>query len=125
MFTVSIDEKAGILHLKLIGFWTPDTVRDFAAALIPAVERLRRRHPSYSVLSDSTEFPVQSPEVGEGFERLMAGGASRTGGRTAIIVASMLNKFQAQRVFRAPNIRIFLDRDEALAWLAEAPSAAA
>ena len=125
MFTIEVDEQAAILHLKLTGFWTPDTMRQFAAALVPAVERLQRRCATYSVLSDSTEFPVQSPEVGEGFERIMAAGASRTRGRTAIIVSTMLNKLQAQRVFRSPNVRIFLDRDGALAWLAEPPAAAA
>ena len=125
MFTIEADEQAALLRLKLTGFWTAETLRQFVAVLLPAVERMQRGCASYSVLSDSTEFPVQSPELGEGFARIMATGAARTRGRTAILVSTMLNKIQAQRVFRGPNIRIFLDRDEALAWLAEPMAAAA
>ena len=62
MFTIEADEKAAILHLKLTGFWTPDTVRDFVVALAPVVERLQRRCATYSVLSDSRGWPgAQNP----------------------------------------------------------------
>ena len=123
MFTVDTDEPAGLLHLKLAGFWTSDTVRGFIAALLPAVEQMQRRVGGYSILSDSTEFPVQSPEVSEQFTRIMAAGAGRSRGRTAIVVAGMLNKLQAQRIFKGPHVGVFLTRDEALAWLAETPVA--
>ncbi|WP_375392979.1 hypothetical protein [uncultured Sphingomonas sp.] len=125
MFTIEPDERAALLRLKLTGFWTPETVRAFVAALLPAVEQMQRRCPTYSILSDSTEFPVQSPEVGEGFARIMVAGASRTRGRTAIVVSTMLNQFQARRVFDSPNIRVFRERKEALAWLAETRADAA
>ena len=40
MFTVNYDRDARILHLKMTGFWTVDTVAQFAAAIQAAVDRI-------------------------------------------------------------------------------------
>lgn len=123
-FAIRFDARTSVLHLTLSGFWTPDTLRDFARALLAEVARIQKTRPSFDVLSDSRAFPVQSPEVGQGFTRLMSGSSERNTGRRAIVVASALNKMQAERTLASPNLRVFLDPDEAAAWLATPRDAA-
>ncbi|HVF93948.1 MAG TPA: hypothetical protein VM900_06510, partial [Sphingomonas sp.] len=69
---------------------------------------------------DASRFPVQSPAVAAGFDKIRERGSKVRKGPTAIVVASVLNKMQAERSLQGPDIRVFLSADEARAWLAEA-----
>ena len=104
-FDIRFDEPARVLHIRLWGFWSLPTVA-------------RRRHPRFAVLSDSMASLVRSPR----WPRPPGGssrGARANVGRTAIVVASRLNKLQAERSMHMANLRICLDANEAAAWLGQ------
>ena len=82
-----------------------------------AVQRLESRGIRYDILSDARDFGVQSKEITEAFDRMMARHADYGTRRTAIIVSSHLSRMQAQRVMSAPDIRVFLGYEEARDWL--------
>lgn len=119
MFRIAFEpEGEGIVQLTLGGFWDGAELDRFAAAFRQTVDRARRTHPHFSILSDSRNFAVQSAETSAGFMRIMtAMGAIKRGGRTAIIVATALNRMQASRVFAHPGIQVFMDLDEGRRWL--------
>jgi hypothetical protein len=117
MFTVSYDRDGGILHLKMTGFWTVQTVTDFATAIQTAVDRIPGSPKQFDVLTESIDFPVQSQEVSDALARITANFQSRWTGRTALAVKHMLNKMQVDRTLAAPTVRAFLTVDEAMRWL--------
>ncbi len=119
MFDIRFDPAQRVLHLTLSGFWTMATVGRFAAEMLLRTTAIRMRHGTFATLSDARDFPIQSAEVSERFERIRARGLEMNIGPTAIVVASQLSKFQAERVLNADRIRVFLDIAAAEAWLAE------
>ena len=124
MYSIRYDTRERVLHLQLEGFWTVATLARFAAELIARATTLKLRRIGYAVLSDSTRFAIQSPTVSQGFEQLMARGAQAHDGPTAIVVASQLNKMQAERTLKGERVRVFLTEADARAWLAEEMAAA-
>lgn len=118
MYTIAFDAQSRTLQLKLEGFWSAATLAGFAAELISKTTALRTRYPEFAILSDSSCFPVQSPDVARGFEQLMMGGAKAHTGSTAVVVASVLNKMQAERSLPGTRVRVFMSADEARRWLA-------
>ena len=118
VYSIAFDTETRTLHLRLEGFWSMATLANFAAELLETSAAARRRHDSFAILSDSSRFPVQSPDVAHGFEQLMARGAATHKGPTAILVASVLNKMQVQRSMKGPRLGVFLSVEEARAWLA-------
>lgn len=117
LYDIRFDPNRRIFHLKLTGFWTMATVLRFAAELLVRTTAARARHGRFAMFSDSSEFPVQSTQVTGHFERIMARGIAMDVGPTAILVASQLNKLQAERVFDPDRVRVFTDRTLARAWL--------
>lgn len=116
-YDIRFDPDRRILYLRLSGFWTIATVIRFAAELLVRATAARARHRRFATFSDSSAFPVQSTQVAQYFERIMARGIAMDIGPTAIVVASHLNKLQAERVFRPDRVRVFTDRTQAEAWL--------
>lgn len=119
MFDIRFDPACRVLHLKLSGFWSMATVVRFAADMLVKTTMIRARHGSFATLSDAREFPIQSTEVSERFERIRARGLEMNAGPTAIVVATQLSKLQAERVLKADRIRVFLEMAAAEAWLGE------
>ena len=120
MYSIKFDGPSRTLHLKLEGFWTVVTLGAFAAELLAKTTAVNIRHKSYAILSDASRFPVQSPQVSAGFERIRERGSKVHRGPTAIVVASVLNKMQAERSLRGPDVQVFMSADDARAWLATA-----
>lgn len=118
MYTIRYDSMRRIFHLTLNGFWTMPVIIKFGAELLVRTTAIRVRGHRYAMLSDASAFPVQSAQVTSYFERIMARGIEIDVGPCAIVVASQLNKLQAERSLRSDRVRVFLDRDEAEAWLA-------
>ena len=116
-FEIAVDERAGIVRLVLRGFWTLADFQAFEAGLSDSVGRARRHHAVIGLFSDSTAFKIQSSEVGDAFARAMGLGDSVHSGPSAIVVGSMLNKFQAERALGSSRVRIFTDFDEAERWV--------
>jgi len=123
-FEIEADERAGIITMVLRGFWTLGTMEKFEAAMAEAIARVAPRNPMFALLSDSTDFKIQAPEVGARFTEMMMAGAARHVGPTAIVVGTTLNKMQAERVFPDPHVRIFSDLGEARRWIDEFRAAA-
>lgn len=118
MYSIRFDPEQRVFYLTLSGFWTVATVIQFAAEMLVRTTAARIRHGRYALVSDSTEFAIQSPAVSAHFERIMARGIEMDVGPSAIIVGSYLNKLQAERIFDGDRVRVFLDSDAATAWLA-------
>lgn len=119
MFTVRYDRHANILHWSMAGFWTVESVGNFARAMRDEVAKIATRPLRFDALCDSRDFPVQSPEVAHALSAILDAGRNMRSGRTAIVVGSMMNKLQASRSLVDPDLRVFLSMDEACAWLAE------
>ena len=119
MFAVDFDAGARRLTLRLSGFWCDETMTAFENALKRSLAEAERTTPTFDTLSDASAFPVQSPAISLRFGTLMASLASNRHGKVAIIVASTLNKMQAERAIASPATRIFLDRATAIRWFAE------
>ena len=117
LYDIRFDPDRRLFRLTLSGFWTMATVIRFAAELLVRTTAARARHGRFAMFSDSSEFPVQSTQVAQHFERMMARGIATNVGPMAILVASQLNKLQAERVFGTDRVRVFTDRALAEAWL--------
>lgn len=118
-YELSFDAATATLRLTLRGFWTEATLAAFAAEMLAVTTRIRRDHAEFNMLSDSRSFAVQSATVSAGFTAMTTMASREHRGATAIVVASMMNKLQAERTMTSPRLRVFLDYDEAVAWLAE------
>lgn len=118
-YQIDFDEGGKTLHMTLTGHWDSATLQQFVADMITKHAEIQRSTDYYGILSDSTEFAVQAPEIAEGFDRIMVYAADVHRGPTAVVVQTTLNKLQAQRVMRQGDVRVFLDKAEAKAWLTE------
>lgn len=117
LYDIRFDPDRRLFHLKLGGFWTMATVIRFAAELLVRTTAARARRGRFAMFSASSDFPVQSTQVTRHFERIMARGIAMDVGPTAILVASQLNKLQAERLFDPDRVKVFTDRALAEAWL--------
>ena len=119
MHAIHYDTAANVMRFRMAGFWTVEDVQRFAADLLVTVGRIPERQRNFDVLSDTTDFPVQSQEVSDALARIMnVADQMNPTGRKAIVVGSMMNKLQAQRAMDHPNVRVFLSQAEADKWLA-------
>ena len=119
MFEISFDPDERLLRLVLQGFWTMPVFEDFDQAFRAAVHRASRDGQSFNMLSDSRNFPVQTPDVGMAFGRASEEIAVKCGGKCAIVVASTLNKLQVKRALPMPTVEAFTSIEEAMQWLKE------
>jgi hypothetical protein len=116
-FEIAVDQEAGVIRTVLRGLWTMEDVTAFSAGMFAAVQEIAARHPAFGMISDSTLFQVQRADVSEEFARLAAEGNRGRSGPTAIVVGSMLNKFQAKRMFPDPRVHVFTEHEAAQRWL--------
>jgi len=117
MYRIEFDEAQVLMTLTLEGHWTLDEFRAYEAEFLAVTRDIRKRHRAFRILSESTNFPVQSAEVAGAFTQSIGAVVRGDEGPVALVVGSMLNKMQAERVFPYPNVRVFLGEDEARAWL--------
>lgn len=117
-FEVAFDNEAKLLLVSLSGFWTAATVASFLATIVPAAIKAKRRYGSFGVLSDLSDFAVQSGPVVKAFVSFMRATKPMNGGKIATVYPDTLTKLQVSR--ETPyDIRYFSDRTSALAWLTE------
>ncbi|SDD22269.1 hypothetical protein SAMN05444678_110147 [Sphingomonas sp. YR710] len=119
MFRTCYDDARRLLTAELKGFWDMRTFTAYQSELRALHAKIRVRHGNYRFLAESSEFAVQSPEISMAFEQLANDLSSGNKGPFAIVAGTRINKMQAQRVLPTPNLRVFMDRDEAIAWLFE------
>ena len=119
MHTIRFDPSTRILHLRLSGHWTLAEFQAFRSDFLKAAQD-NAAGGSFAVLSDTRDFPVQSQQVAEAFGQFTQAGAnSDLVVATAIIVASVLNKMQAERTMAGPTLAVFTQEAEARAYLSE------
>lgn len=119
MYAIDIDVERRVVWVTTWGFWTGKTIATCTVELLTRVTAARVRHGQFAVFSDVRAAPVQTSEVADGTERLMAKGLKLTSAPIVTVAGSMLGKYQSERVLSAPNCRTFLDMDEAMEWLEE------
>ncbi|MET3763110.1 hypothetical protein [Sphingomonas sp. UYEF23] len=117
MYDIRFDATRRVFVITSVGFWTLGTLASFSAATVAQGMAMRVRYGPYAVLNDARDYPIQSSQVAHGLELLMAQSLKITSGPVVTVVNKALNKMQAERVLNAPNSRVFLDWDEANAWL--------
>jgi hypothetical protein len=117
-YSFDYDPARNRVTVRMLDFWTVETVREFAAASGAFAQETRAIRADYDVLVDSTDFPVQSNDVADLLPSITLAGMALTSGRAASVVASHLNKLQADRTQTHKRFRAFLTREEAEAWLA-------
>lgn len=119
MFSVTVDLERGCVETCIRGFWTPDLLDDFSAALAKAIIQVRATGRAPVSLCDYSDATVQSQEVVAGFVEMMKNPAVRSR-RVAVYTGRVLPKLQAERTnLDHAEFRFFTDKDEARAWLLE------
>ena len=116
-FEIGFDPVAKRLLLRLWGFWSEVTVEAFERELQAQIAKVSTVSAGFDTLSDASAFPVQSPAVATRFGALMQALGTARHGRIAVVVASTLNKMQAERSLGSERVKVFLDRSSACAWL--------
>jgi hypothetical protein len=112
---IEFEAEAGILAVRLTGFLDDTASRRFADDLAVAIKAIRVSGQPLLFLVDNSEGRVASPPVAQALaERLRT--EYRPGDRTAIIVASSLNKLQARRFSGSAN-EVFMSEKAARTWL--------
>jgi len=112
-YTVSVTDD-GILSLRIDGVLDAADVEGFFAALTPVHARIRRTTGTVRALLETTR--VQSPVIAMQIRsRTMA--LADPADRVGIVFATILAKFQIQRLIGGEMFAIFTDRNAALAWL--------
>jgi hypothetical protein len=118
-YSATLDPDRKLVQIMLRGHWTIDVARAYEAEFRAALAQFAHRGcllGEQITLIDITGFGVQSQEVAALLEPFAAD-QTIAPRRTAMVVGTMLAKLQARRV--APDYRIFVSREEALAWLIE------
>ena len=118
-YSFSYDEDRVLLNVMQRGYWTIETFRVYEREFLKWHDEIRARHPNYRTFAECAEYQVQSPEIGQAFAVLFEKLMAENKGHYAIIAGSALNRIQAKRVIPQPNVEVFTDRDEAMAWLFE------
>jgi hypothetical protein len=115
-FSIRDDSIAGILHIRLSGFWTRDTYASYVSNLAPYVARYNSLNKSYRALCDLSEFGVQAASMNEKFTQQLAG-RGQVDPFLALVVPSALSRLQVQRWLSNEKQKIFVSREEALLWI--------
>ena len=116
-YTIGFDPATRRLSLRLVGFRSDATMDAFASELRTTIERIATTSARFDTLSDAGAFPIQSSGVAAKFGQLMHGLGAARHDRIAVLVASTLNKLQAERALGGDSVRVFLKHDDARAWL--------
>ena len=115
IYTLDLDEAAGIIRAVVHGFWTLAEADAYIADLSLLVARVRARSPRVKVLIDRRFAPIQSTEVAE---RLGAANSLfQPGDSFAFVVDSYLAKAQLRRLFVLDYSKAFMSLDAAETWL--------
>ena len=112
-FRIQREPEAGLIRIRLSGFWDQATVTEFETSLRQV---LRSHTTDRLVLIDARKHDVQSREVMDRFKQVTAQ-VRRPGTRVAVLVGSALGKMQAQRIDPQASHRVFTSESESLAWL--------
>lgn len=101
-----------------VGFWTMPLFEEFRAALAIKAQPLDWSWGEHTVLTDLSDFAIQSKEVFGAFAEMIEHDPSQPR-RAALVGGNGLAQMQFRRVLRAENMRLFHGIDEAERWLSQ------
>lgn len=115
-FVISVDPTRNLLRITLGGFFERDEFVRFKAALLDAHRQLPCRANTHRALTDIRDMKIQSQEMVQAFQQLLAA-PEHQAARTGFIVASSLARTQLVRAVDKREVRYFQNADEAEAWI--------
>ncbi len=119
MYSIEFDEKSRLLLQRTSGFWDLDEVARYERELTAVLTRLKSDGRPFTTLYDNRHEHTQSAEVMQAFAKMAGAEIMQPMGRVAIMVTSVINKLQAERISPNPMVKVFHDEAEARQWLAE------
>jgi hypothetical protein len=117
-YSIETDARTHSLHIVMRGYWDQTIFDSFAQDYERTMRRMHALGGLRTALVDGREFSVQAKAISEQFGTLIARNKPYLAKRTASVVATRLNKLQAERAGGELAARYFTDMDEAQAWLA-------
>jgi hypothetical protein len=118
MYAVSIHPEHQLMKIRVEGFWSMDTMTEYAAELRRASTALVAKSGACRrILVDMSAYPIQSSDVAAGHAAALDYASSRLGAAAALVLPSALSRMQAGRVVRSQGHQIFADEKSALNWL--------
>jgi hypothetical protein len=115
-YTIDVDSDRRFMRVTLSGFWNIQTVSAFLAEIEYKESKLKAAGKPYFVMTDLTEFPVQTREIADELEHHLKAW-SNAGAFSAIISSSALAELQVKRIAEGGNRRYFSSKNEAMDWL--------
>jgi hypothetical protein len=116
MYDIGIQNHNNLVTIKMTGFWSIGTVKDFAHDMRIAVASLDCMPGDHLVLVDLSQFKVQAQAVIAAFQAfiLSADPAAR---RIAFVRGEGLAHIQSKRVMVRDPMAMFDTRIDAMDWL--------
>jgi hypothetical protein len=115
-YTIDVDSDRRFMRVTLSGFWNIQTVSAFLSEIEHKESKLKAAGKPYFVMTDLTEFPVQTREIADELEHHLKAW-SNAGAFSAIISSSALAELQVKRIAEGGNRRYFSSKNEAMDWL--------
>jgi hypothetical protein len=118
-YSIEIDPSRTFVRVQLRNHWSDDLYYQFEVALRQAVERMAARGVTvgtFRTLVDLQNQGVLPKQQAEILARL-ATSFGPVSAKVALVVASALHKLQLTRITPQDRFRVFLDAEEATAWV--------
>lgn len=117
MYQIEADRERALLRLKLSGMWDMATAERFEAERRATVVRQGWSRGDYRCIVDLRDYAVQPREVAARGEKHNHNAALHAPRKTALIVGSMLQRMQVQRVVSRGDEQVFTTEQDAISWL--------
>lgn len=123
-FTIDTDRGRGLLRVVMSGFYSPEDVKRYHAAVVAASSTLTQAPASQMMLCDISAMLIQSQEIVGAFREVMSDRryARR---RVGFVVGSTLARMQLLRIIGSRTAHVFTSTADAEAWLFDPDAQAA
>jgi hypothetical protein len=118
-YEIRPDVAAGLVRIKVSGFFRPEEVVPFMLAVRDAILALKRPPGEHLTLMDMAGVSLHTQEVVDLFGRQL-GPPELIPRRLAVVVSGSLHRMQVRRMFPQLQMTFFDDATEAERWLLEA-----
>ncbi|MEM6858343.1 MAG: hypothetical protein AAF559_10770 [Pseudomonadota bacterium] len=116
-FTILIDERRREVHFAASGFWSPDHMARFQAALLEKSKPLYSKGIAFNVLGDLSGLAVQDRMMADAMKFMLQESTKLGMRKLAMVITAPLVKMQYARLAEGANTEIFTNRGDAVAWL--------
>lgn len=116
MYKFEQDRGAGILRIKISGFWDREMMDRFSADEQAQVRELGFPDGGHLILCDVSESPIQPQEIVSSFQQLVVNAHAKAR-RIALFTNSTLSRMQAKRILVREDVAVFDDEALAKDWL--------